>query len=157
MIDADVNFFGDSHVSRKCTYTYSKDTILFMQGFIEPRYFMVLKNPTVQFSVKGGTDNLSQIFSMIYLQIGDSMFLYDPKSGDTQALFLGGVHLKTRTSVKMFAKVRQDVCLDDDVEVRFARLDLYDFSLYEYECNQEQVKSSLGAISGRSVKLNMFR
>lgn len=155
VFEEDVNFVRDPKVDRKCTYTNSKDTVLLMQGFIDPKYFVVLEDPAIQFSIKGGTVDLSHMFSEIYLQIGNSLFVYTPQSGDSKALFSGSTRIEKWTSVKMFAHLRHDICLDSDVQVRFSTLRLSDFSLREYACNGDQVESTLGGIPGIAVKLGI--
>ena len=94
------------------------------------------------------TNDLSKMFSTIYLTIGNSTFSYSPTSGDTAATFLGSATVNGTAQVRMYATLKDTAPAG---YVKFNDLKLSSFTLKTYSSNDNNITSAIGSIGGIQV------
>ncbi|MDD3145219.1 MAG: S-layer homology domain-containing protein [Candidatus Gracilibacteria bacterium] len=142
---ADVTFARDSSVELSKTYAKGSSDVVFMQGTITAKQAITLEDPTLTFNGTG-----SDLFSTLYLQIGSSTMTWSATATGT-AQFSGLATVNGSTTVKLYAKLKDTA---NAVDVKFDDLRLTSFTSNgkaEYVSNQNEVKSSVGSISGVNV------
>jgi hypothetical protein len=142
----DLTFTRNTNVALSSNYAAGTTNVVLMQGTIATKAPVTLEDPTVLFTTDA--TNLSQLFSVIYLQIGSSTFSYSPVAWDVSAAFLWTTTINSSANVKMYGTLKDTA---PNKYVKFDDLRLGSFARVEYVSNGNTVGSAVGTIAWVTV------
>ena len=144
----DLTFVRDADYELSHTYAPGSEVVL-MKGTITSKEAVTLEDPTLtgDLSVSGWND----VFSNIYLQIGNSLFSYATTSatGTVGMKFDGTAFVDGTVDVKLYATLKDNA---PNSTVKFNPMNLAVFGHTEYVSNGYTISSAVGSIAGISVE-----
>jgi len=145
----DLSFARDTTVPLSMNYAAGSQVVL-MKGTITAKNAITLEDiNTLNYTGTYPSNDLSKMFSTIYLTIGNSTFAYSPVSGQTYATFLGSVTVNGTAQVKMFGTLKDTA---PNAYVKFNDLQLGSFNTKTYAVNGNNVTTAwVGSIGGIQV------
>lgn len=149
---ADIMFERDSSVELSRNYAKGTNNVTLMKGKITSKTAVTLEDVTLTYNstLSGSNANASSLFDTVYLKIGSSVMTWSATATGA-AEFLGLATVNGSADVELYAKLKDSAPADT---VKFADLRLSSFAKKEYVSNQNDVTSSVGAISAVSVSVD---
>ncbi|NVP18144.1 hypothetical protein HUU51_05505, partial [Candidatus Gracilibacteria bacterium] len=149
---ADIMFERDSSVELSRNYAKGTNNVTLMKGKITAKTAVTLEDVNLAYTstLSGSNAGASSLFDTVYLKIGSSVMTWSATTTGT-ATFLGLATINGSADVELYAKLRDSAPADT---VKFADLRLSSFAKKEYVSNQNDVTSSVGAISAVSVSVD---
>jgi len=145
----DVSFAKDSSIELSTNYAAWTDDVILMKGTITTKEAVTFEDPSIALSTVPAS-GLVNLFSTIYLKIGNSTFSYSPAAGEVTGSFLWTVTVDWTSNVKMYGKLKDTAPAQT---VKFSDLKLWSFARVEYVSTSNTVSSSIGAIAWVSVSV----
>ncbi len=145
----DISFVRDTTVPLSMNYAAGSEVVL-MKGSITAKNAITLEDiNALGFTGSFPSNDISKMFSTIYLTIGNSTFSYSPTTGDTTAQFLGSATVNGTAQVRMYGTLRDTA---GSSNIKFNDLRLSDFNTKTYVANGNNVTiSGVGSIAGIQV------
>lgn len=149
----DVTFIRDSNYALSTTASAGSDVVL-MKGTIKTSQGAItFEDPEFDIdTLTIASNELSDLFSVIYLQIGSSIFSYVPVAADGAGdtiTFNGSATVDGTVNVKLYGKLKNTA--SDNVE--FSDLRLSSFTRAEYVSNGYTADTAVGSIAGIALTI----
>lgn len=144
---ADIKFERDTSVELSKNYAKGTTDVILLKGKITSKSAITLEDPTLNFTITPSTVKASDLFDVVYLQIGSSTMTWTADTG-TSADFLWLATVNGSADVKMYAKLKDSATAST---VKFDDLRLTSFDKAEYVSNQNDVTSAVWTISAVTV------
>lgn len=144
---ADIKFERDSSVELSKNYAKGTTDVILLKGKITSKSAITLEDPTLNFTITPNTVKASDLFDVVYLQVGSSTMTWTADT-TSNAEFLWLATVNGSSDVKMYAKLRDNA---PAATVKFDDLRLTSFDKAEYVSNQNDVTSAVWTISAVTV------
>ncbi len=148
---ADVMFKRDSSFALSNTVSPGVNNAVLMKGTISSKTPVYLEDFTLPFTSSTGASYIANSYK---LRIGGSTFTWsaDTGTGLSNASFDGAVAINGTAEVELTADIKSNAGTSN---IKFGPLQLSDFSIKEYQNNQNTIQTSaaVGSIEGATISI----